>query len=530
MTEPGTLNSPLALDERSALREMARIALPAVVSMLSFSLMQFVDRLLTARLIGPEALAAAGNGGIASWVPASVAMGILGVVNTFVSQNLGAGKPERGPAYAWAGIWISAALWAAVLVPYSIFFPQVFEAMRHAAGVPTVSPHVQAMETIYGRTLLLGLILTLSARSIGHYFYGMHRPWIVMISTLAGNAVNLGVSYSLIKWAQLFPELGAEAVARNAIRGAAIGTVVGAAVEYIIPLSLFLSSKYHALYRTRDSWRPSWTHIKDLLRIGWPGGLMFGNEMICWWIFMGGFVASFDEGRPLAVHNPAGWITHQYLMLSFMPAVGISIAATAIVGKCMGAGRPDLAQARTWLAVKVTMTYMGLCALCFLLFGPSMARVFIPEGVTPEQAEQIIHLAKWMLILAATFQLFDGLAITISGALRGAGDTVWPGIATIFLSWSLIVGGGWLAVNYLPQLSSFGPWAAASLYIIILSLFFLWRFRAGHWKTMKVLRTPTAEAIEGGTPILASDPGPGGIAMAPGLDMPVLDGPEGETA
>ncbi|MBL8746741.1 MAG: MATE family efflux transporter [Phycisphaerae bacterium] len=511
-------------DEGSALREMLKIALPAVVSMVSFSLMQFVDRLLTARLIGPEALAAAGNGGIASWVPASVMMGILGVINTYVSQNLGAGKPENGPKYAWAGMWMCLVVWCLVLIPYAVFFPQVFHAMRSTAGVPDVSNHVAAMETIYGRTLLLGLILTLSARSLGHYFYGMHRPWVVMISTLSGNAVNLVVSYALIKWAYLFPELGAEGMARMAMRGTAIGTVVGAAVECIIPLSLFLSSKYHRLYQTRSSWKPAWEPIRDLLKLGWPGGLMFGNEMVCWWIFMGGFVASFDEGSAVATHNPAGWIVHQYLMLSFMPAVGISIAATAMVGKCMGAGRADLAESRTWLAVKFTMTYMGLCALGFVLFGPTMARVFMPEGVPPAQADRIVYLARWMLVMAATFQLFDGMAITVSGALRGAGDTVWPGVATVLFSWGFIVGGGWIAVNYLPWMSSFGPWAAASLYIIALSIFFFWRFRSGRWKSMKVLGTSSSEASEGGQPVLAGDIGPAGVSMAPALDVPVLDG------
>lgn len=525
MDDPAGTNPPAALDDRSALREMMLVALPAVASMLSFSVMQFCDRLLTARLIGPEALAAAGNGGIASWVPASVMMGMLGVVNTYVSQNLGAGRPERGPAYAWAGIWLCAIVWLVFLVPYAVFFPQVFAGMRGALGLPGVSPHVIAMETIYGRVLLMGLVMSMSARAVGHYFYGMHRPWVVLVSTITGNVVNLVVSYLLIKWAFLFPELGGEGMARMAIRGAAIGTVVGAAVECMIPLGLFLSNRYERLYGARSAWRPSWERMKDLLRIGWPGGLMFGNEMVCWWIFMGGFVASFDHESGAAVHGPAGWITHQYLMLSFMPAVGISIATTAIVGKCIGAGRQDLAQRRTWLAVKITLGYMGVCALCFVLFGPSMARIFLPDGVTAEQADRIIHLARWMLVMAATFQLFDGMAITLSGALRGAGDTVWPGVATVVLSWGLIVGGGWFAVNYMPWLSSYGPWGAASLYIIVLSIYLLWRFRAGHWKSIRVLDPTVGEAVEGGRPVLASDTGPGGLAMSPGLDVPVLDGP-----
>lgn len=510
----------------AAITELLRVAAPAVVSMLSFSLMQFVDRLLTARLIGPEALAAVGNGGIASWVAGSVFMGLLGVINTYVSQHLGAGRPERGPAYAWTGFWLSLGAWAFVLLPYAVFFPHVFGFMRAALDLPTVSEHVRAMEGIYGRTVLMGLLFSLCARAAGHYFYGMHRAGIVMASTITGNIVNVALTWALIMWAKSFADLGNLGVERLAVQGAAIGTVVGALVEAAIPAAIFLSAKYHRLYGTRSAWKPSARHFRDILRIGWPGAVMFGNEMVCWWIFMGGFVASFDKGESLAVHSPAGWITHQYMMLSFMPAVGISIAATAVVGRCIGAGRHDLAQARTWLAVWLTLAYMGACAAAFVLFGEPMARLFIPAHATPEQAERIIQLARWMLILAAAFQLFDGLAITLSGALRGAGDTVWPGVATIILSWGVIVVGGWVAVKHLPRLESLGPWAAASLYIILLAMVLLWRFQAGHWKRIRVIDRTRGEAVEGGVPILASDPGPGDIAMAPALDIPALAGQE----
>jgi MATE family multidrug resistance protein len=517
-----------ALDDRSALREMIRIATPAVVGMLSFSMMQFVDRLLCARLIGPEALAAAGNGGIASWVPASVMMGLLGVINTYVSQNLGAGRPERGPAYAWAGIWLGAIVWLCVLLPYAAFFPAAFASMRDVLGLDPVSEHIHRMESDYGRLLLYGMLLTLTARTIGHYFYGMHKPWVVMSATIAGNIVNLIASYALIMLAKTTGPEGSEAVAELGVRGSAVGTIIGTAVECAIPMAIFLSSKYQRLYSTRSSWRFSFDRVREIFRIGWPGGVMFGNEMVCWWIFMGGFVASFDKGNPLAVHGPAGWITHQYLMLSFMPAVGISIAVTAIVGKCIGAGRHDLVARRTWMGVRLTLAYMGACALCFVLFGKQLANLFLPDSATPEQAQQIIELARVMLILAATFQLFDGLAITISGALRGAGDTVWPGVVTIILSWTLIVGGGWIAKTFVPQASSYGPWAAASLYICTLSLCFLFRFQSGHWKRIKVIdraadSPPTPESTEGAHPALAADIGPAGVAMAPGLDIPQDD-------
>jgi multidrug resistance protein, MATE family len=512
-----------ALAERSPLREMMIIAAPAVASMMSFSIMQFVDRWMCSRLVGPEAMGAVGNGGMASWIPGAVMMGTLGVINTYVSQNLGAGKPERGAVYAWAGVWISMVAYLVALVPYAIFFPHAFEFMRGTLGLQPVSDHLHSIETLYGRILVLGMCITLAARAIGHWFYGMHKPYVVMFSTIAGNLVNLVVSYALIKLAMGRDDLPLESREFYAVGGAAVGTVIGLAVELAIPLWLFLSKSYHQKYATRTSWKPAIKPALDILRIGWPGGVMFGNEMVCWWIFMSGYVATFDAGSDAPVHTPAGQITHQYLMLSFMPAVGISIATTAIVGRCIGAGRTDLAEARAWLGVRITMIYMGLCALCFVFFGPSMVRLWIPGDVTAEQAQEIVRLGTWMLICAATFQLFDGLAITISGALRGAGDTVWPGVYTVVLSWGLIVGGGRLAIEYLPQLSSFGPWIAASLYIIALSLALLARFRSGKWKLIKVIDRAGKSEAEGGAPALASNTGPGPIGVAPGLDIPQDD-------
>ncbi len=121
--------------------------------------------------------------------------------------------------------------------------------------------------------------------------------------------------------------------------GAAVGTVIGTAVEFAIPMAVFLSPAVNRRYRTRAAWRPSPAHLKDLLRIGWPGGLMFGNEMICWGIFMVYLVGMFGPE-----HSTAGWIAHQWMALSFMPAVGISVATTAIVAEiAVGAGVPRAA-------------------------------------------------------------------------------------------------------------------------------------------------------------------------------------------
>jgi MATE family multidrug resistance protein len=98
------------------------------------------------------------------------------------------------------------------------------------------------------------------------------------------------------------------------------------------------------------------------------------------------------------------------------------------------------------------------------------------------------------MVCAAVFQTFDAVGIAYTGALRGAGDTLVPGIATIVLSWGVIVGlGAWLVSAY-PSLSSTGPWIAASAYIILYGAVVAWRFERGAWRTIRLLE-PTPAAV-----------------------------------
>lgn len=465
---------------RSPLAEMLRIAAPTVVGMLSFTIMQFVDKYFCSRL-GVEELAAAGNGGIAAWLPCSVLMALLGVINTFVSQHLGAGRPERGAAYAWSGLWVSFIAWLVVLLPYAVFLPEVFAFMRGVFGLGTVSEKVAGLEATYARILLLGMFFTLGARGLAQYFYGLHRPAVPTVGVVVGNVVNFFLTWGLVFGAWGLPAWG--------VAGSAVGTVAGTVVEFAIPAAVFLGRKLRAELGTLAAWRFSGAHTRELARVGWPAALMFGNEMVCWWVFMAGLVAQFG-----AAHNAASWITLQYMHLSFMPAVGMSIAVQAMVGKCIGAGEPDTARERVRLGVMVTMIYMGLCAAAMVLFREPLVRLFLSAGeaaggggVSHANPAEVLEIGARLLVLAAVFQVFDAVGITMVGALRGAGDTLWPGIVTMILAWGLIVGGGKALAAWMPEWGALGPWVGAAAYIIAFALSMAWRWRSGAWRKMKLV-------------------------------------------
>jgi len=462
------LGVPIGSD-LSPFRELWTIAWPTILTMTSYTVMQFIDAYMVS-FVGPTEVAAQGNGGIYSFAPLAFAMGMLTIVNTFVSQNLGAGHPQRAPRYAWNALWIAVVFWV-LLIPFGLALPSIFQFM-HGSSDPTLA----RLESQYGQILVFGSIFAMASRSISNFFFGLHRPKVVFIATVLGNLANVGANYVLIFGYFGFPKLG--------LAGAAYGTLFGTVVELIIPFAVFLGPKMNRELGSRSAWRIDMSAMRDLVRVGWPRSLTFGNELICWAIFMVLIVGYFGEE-----HMTAGWITLRYMHLSFMPATGIGVAVTAMVGKYIGAGKPDIANQRAYLGVKMAMIYMGICALCFVVFRRSLVGIFLHDE-NVESAAIIINIGMKMLICAAVFQMFDAMAITFSSALAGAGDTVWPGVVNVIASWVFIIGVGMLFVKFLPQWQSIGPWIGAAMFIISVGIIFYFRWRAGGWRKINLVNEP----------------------------------------
>jgi MATE family multidrug resistance protein len=481
MSDPPTTTPSLAgPTQRSAVREVWAIAWPTVLTMSSYTVMQFVDKVMVAQ-VGPLEVAAQGNGGIWAFTPIAFAMGVLSMVNTYVSQNLGAGRPREGVKYGWAAIWLSVLVWLLVLLPLAAAMPALFRLMHHREAIDEFERLVE-LESTYGQILLLGGVLMLSGRGIHQYFFGMHRPKVVTIAAIGGNVVNVAANYVLIYGHFGAPRLG--------VAGAALGTVLGTAVELVIPLLVFVGPTMNRELGTRAAWRPAWPPIRDLLRIGWPNGAQFGNEILCWSVFTVVLVGLFGED-----HLAAGWAVLGYIHLSFMPTVGISVAVNSLVGRYIGARRPDLAVARARSGLAIGMTYTTVCGLLFFVFREPLIDFFVADdSVTAERAARIIEIGSRIMVCAAIFQAADAAGIIYSGALRGAGDTLWPGVAAVVYSWLFTVGLGWLLTIWFPQWESVGPWIGAAMYIIILGITMAWRFEGGAWRRIDLLGRSSRDA------------------------------------
>jgi len=423
----------------TSFREVIKLGWPASLSMLSNTLIKFVDGWMVSR-VGPAQFSAQFYGGMMAFVPESFLLGTLTVINTHVSQNFGLGRYRHCSRYAWAAIAVVIAF-SAVVCPLALAGRGIFEMLGHEEA---------AYEALYFAYMVLSIPLTLSIRSIEQFFWGIHRSKIVLVGAVVGNLYNVGANYVLIFGKLGFPAMG--------LKGAAIGSVTAWTLQLALLMAVFLSRRLHAKFGTRLFRSVRWRQCSDILRVGWPAGLQFFIDMFGW-----SFGITILAGTFGLAHRFATTAVMRYMQVSFMPAVGIGIATTAIVGKVIGQQSAHLARRRAHAGVMVACAYMGACGLAFLLFRHAMVDFFLKISHMTDptvSADDVIRIGGRVMICAAVFQLFDAVAIVYGGALRGAGDTLWPMCVTAVLTLTVIFGGGYLFVTYLPSWQSIGPWAA----------------------------------------------------------------------
>jgi MATE family multidrug resistance protein len=174
----------------------------------------------------------------------------------------------------------------------------------------------------------------------------------------------------------------------------------------------------------------------------------------------------------------------------YMPAVGIAMAGTTLVGQAIGAHRKDWALKVGNGIVLIAVLYMGAIGVLLAALGPWVLPFF--TNAADPQAAQVVIRAGTLLWIAAGYQLFDGLNISSSAILRGAGDVRLPAVMVLALSWLIFVplahslsfapGQGW--VDWLPQygLGAVGGWFAALIYIFFLGLMLFLRWRSRAWQ------------------------------------------------
>ncbi len=441
--------------------ELLVIALPMVVSHACETGMMFVDRLFLAQL-GPQYMSAALGGGVTCFTFTTFFMGLTGYANAVVAQNLGAGRKDRCAVVA------SQALIIAILAyPLILACIPLGEFMFRVTGI---APEQLEPQREYFRIVMFGTVLGLLRNSMSSFFSGVGRTRPVMLSAAVAMAVNIAMNYVLIFGRLGFPALG--------IRGAAIGTICGSFAGLAVMTVILVGRVYRNEYGVLKSLRYDRRLMRQLLRFGSPSGAEFFLNMLAFSLLILNF-HSYGVAVAAAVT-----ITFNWDMVSFIPLIGVGIGVMSLVGRYMGAGKPDTAHRVTMSGLKVAALYSVVGFTAFCLFPEPLVAVFRPdEG--GEAFADVVPLAVFMLRLVAVYIFADAVANVFGSALRGAGDTFWTMVISVSGHWALALG-----AMVLIRVVRVGPrtaWGTIVVLVIGLGLAFFLRYRSGRWRNMRVV-------------------------------------------
>ena len=434
-------------------REVLWLAYPIVVTMVSRTVITFVDTAMVGQL-GIVQMAAVGLAGILTWTVFSFFGGFLTCINTFVAQYHGADQPKMIAIVVWQGLYLAVGSYLLLLL-INRFIPCCFELMK-----PSVE--VQQLGVIYAQIRLYGGIFIFISFALSGFLLGIGDTRTPMWIEIIANLTNVVFDYLLIFGHFGFPRLE--------VVGAAVSTVVSGGVAACIYLLVFLSRKTDLKFQVHIHFKPQLSHMRRLLRIGLPMGIQGMLDVGNFTVF------SAMIGRMGNVELAANTAAITLLHTSFMPLIGLSLAATTLVGQYVGAGQLHYARQSGYTAIKISLAYTSLMAIIFFTVPAKLLALLTDDS-------DVVKLGSQILFLAAIFQLSDGCGICSSGALKGAGDTFFTMIVGIIYGWLLFLPlAYWLGKSY--GLS--GAWTGATIYIILLGITYFYRFLSNRWEKIQI--------------------------------------------
>ena len=436
-------------------RQVAALGFPVVLQNLAITFMHVVDTAIVGRL-GPAELAGVGYGGIWIWTAQCFFVGMASGVQSFVSQAQGAGRERECGAWIWRALAVTVPLAVVVMALFAATYPLLLELLRPAPELWTPATEYVRARSLGAAGIVCGVLLHSFLRGTGD----MRTP---LAASVIANLVNAALAYGLVYGVAGLPQLG--------VRGAGLAT---AASEYLYA-GLLLAAALRRSNRERYATAPIVPRLADVRRYLRTSAAIGGT----WFLDMITFALFTTLIARMGATSMAASQTFLVLLhLSFMQVVGIQIAASTLVGRYVGAQDLDAAARSHRAALLLGVVLSAVVSFLFVAAPGPLLRIFTDDA-------SVLSLGLPLLWLGAAYNLFDAVAIVASGSLRGAGDTRFPFWVQTATAWLVYLPVSWVLGVWLEG-GLLGAWVGASIYSLALSILFVWRFRSGAWKSIRI--------------------------------------------
>lgn len=423
-----------------------KLAVPIMAGMVSHMLMGLADTVMVGH-VGVTPLAAASFVNILLHPPVTFGLGLLSAVAILTSQAFGAKDPDAAGEALRNGLLASIGFGLIVAIIGHLLLPNL-----HCFGQQT------AVVRESGAYLLIcgwSVIPALVAHAAKQFSEALNHAWIPNFILLAGVLLNI-----FLNWVFIFGNLGLPALG---LEGAGWATLIARFVVAIVMLGYLIANRELKVYlpvRWFGKWRLS--NLRRLTSLGGPVGTQHLLEVSAF--AFAALMMGWISAEALAAHQ----IAITCAATTFMFMVGLGMAVCIRVGHAFGAGKFQRTRRIGFVGILLAIAGMTVFGLMFITARIPLARAFISD---PE----VVRLTAQFFVVAALFQIADGVQVTAMSALRGLSDVKIPALVAIFAYWIISIPLGYiLAFGF--RLGPVGIWAALALGLAIAATILTWRF------------------------------------------------------
>ena len=448
---------------KHTLSTLLALAWPIVLARATQSVIGFADALMSAPL-GEVPLAAVTTGGINVFMFIMLPMGTVFILQSFAAQLRGRGELESIHRYAYYGMMLAVAAAVVSLLATPTIRPTlVLLGYSEALAAPMAG---------YMTIRLLSVGAAVGMEALGNWYGGLGNTRPSLIGGVVAMVANVILNYALIEPRFGLPGYG--------VTGAAWASTISTWIGFLVVAVLFFTRRGYDLprapivLRTSELWR--------VLRFGFPNGVNWFLEFAAFALFINVVVGHLGTTTLAAF-----MVVLQINSISFMPAFGLASAGAILTGEAIGRRAHGEVATIVKLTVKVTAAWMAGVGALYFLFPKQILSWF---GTDDAASATLLELGAIMLALSAIWQVFDATAMTVSEALRSAGDTAWCMGARLVLAWLVFTPVSWLAVLRFGG-GVYVVMACLGMYLALLAVAFVWRFASGKWREIDMVGEPT---------------------------------------
>lgn len=467
MTDQARLKRGADFTEGNIPLHLLRFAWPMFLGNILQALYNTVDSFWVGRMLGPEALGAVSVGFPIIFALIAVVMGIGMATTVMVSQYAGARREGdvKRVVHNSLSLLVLASL---VVTAIGIAFH------RPLLRLINTPPEIMELAASYLVWYLGGLVFMFMYNALGAILRGLGDSRTPLLFLVYATVLNIILDPLLIFGWGPFPRMG--------VAGAALATDVAQAISAILGL-------YH-LYRVNRliSLRPSAYRIEaaltwQMVKIGLPAGI---QQTL---VSLGALAVTAVVNRFGKVVVAAVGAASRFDQFAMLPAMSVGLAVSAVVGQNLGAGKKERVHEAVRWALLLTAAITGAITLAAILVPGPMLSIF-----TTDRAVIAAGIA-YLRIVGLSYVPF-AVMFSLTGVLRGAGDTVPTMFITLLALWLVRVPLAYL-LSGIPTLGPRGVWAAIALSPLVGMVLSYVVYASGRWEKKVIVRRETALDVGG---------------------------------